>query len=285
MVKMTSKKLGQKIRVLRITAGLSQEDLANHIGLARQAIGQIEKGERNIDGIELNKIAELLSVSLDSLFKDDPKKKISREQYFFGKKIKSKFDIKKFKNLILYILFRCGGKPNIGETVLYKLLYFADFDFFELYNKPITGMEYIKLQYGPVPLQSIYLPMISDMEARGELKIIKQIYHGMTQKKYIALADVDLSIFSLQEMKSIDSVIDRLSDMTATQIKDYVHGDAPWKIAEPEEIIDYRSVFERSVPYAQKDYSEIMQDASGEDAIKALGSISKEEYDYYMKLK
>ena len=27
---------------------------------------------------------------------------------------------------------KCGGKPNLGETVLYKLLYFIDFDNFEI---------------------------------------------------------------------------------------------------------------------------------------------------------
>jgi len=32
--------------------------------------------------------------------------------------------LNKFKNVLLYILERCAGKPNVGETVLNKLLYF-----------------------------------------------------------------------------------------------------------------------------------------------------------------
>jgi hypothetical protein len=51
----------------------------------------------------------------------------------------------KFKELLLYILYEVGMKPNIGKTVLYKLLYFCDFNFYELYGKSITGMQYIKL--------------------------------------------------------------------------------------------------------------------------------------------
>ena len=35
------------------------------------------------------------------------------------------------KNLILYILGKCGQRPNIGKTVLNKLLYFSDFNFYE----------------------------------------------------------------------------------------------------------------------------------------------------------
>ena len=47
------------------------------------------------------------------------------------------FDPKKLKNVILYILEKCAGKPNVGETVLYKLLYFIDFDNFEINNQGV----------------------------------------------------------------------------------------------------------------------------------------------------
>ena len=47
--------------------------------------------------------------------------------------------VKKFKNVLLYILERCAGKPNVGETVLYKLLYFSDFNYYELYEEQLTG--------------------------------------------------------------------------------------------------------------------------------------------------
>ena len=59
--------------------------------------------------------------------------------------------VDKFKNVLLYILERCAGKPNVGETVLYKLLYFADFNYYELYEEHLTGAKYRKLPFGPVP--------------------------------------------------------------------------------------------------------------------------------------
>ncbi|MDD4141558.1 MAG: hypothetical protein PHR20_02025 [Bacteroidales bacterium] len=34
--------------------------------------------------------------------------------------------------VLLYILERCSGKTNVGKTVLYKLLYFSDFNYYEL---------------------------------------------------------------------------------------------------------------------------------------------------------
>ena len=33
-----------------------------------------------------------------------------------------------FRQVILYVLDKVGGKPNIGETFLHKLLYLIDFD-------------------------------------------------------------------------------------------------------------------------------------------------------------
>ena len=45
----------------------------------------------------------------------------------------------KFKNIILYLLECCAGKPNVGETVLYKLLYFSDFNYYELYEEQLSG--------------------------------------------------------------------------------------------------------------------------------------------------
>ena len=41
-------------------------------------------------------------------------------------------NIEKFKQVFLYILKKVGAKPNVGQTVLYKLLYFIDFDYYDL---------------------------------------------------------------------------------------------------------------------------------------------------------
>jgi len=37
-------------------------------------------------------------------------------------------NVEKFRRVFLYILNKVGAKPNVGETVLFKLLYSIDFD-------------------------------------------------------------------------------------------------------------------------------------------------------------
>lgn len=62
-----------------------------------------------------------------------------------------KFNKEKFKTLMHYIIYKCGHKENVGKTVLYKLLYFTDFNYYELHETMITGESYIKWTRGPAP--------------------------------------------------------------------------------------------------------------------------------------
>ncbi len=64
-----NKRVGITIRRLREKKGLSQEQLAFEADLHRAYIGQIERGEKNIGLINLEKIAKALRVSLETLIK------------------------------------------------------------------------------------------------------------------------------------------------------------------------------------------------------------------------
>ncbi len=277
---LTKEKLGCKIKELRESHKLSQAELAKKVGLSRVAVSQIESGQRGLEALELGKIAQVFKIDMDYLLREEGPIKIKN----LPQKKEYKFDAEKLKNLILYILEKCGGKPNVGETVLYKLLYFIDFDNFEITGKPITGMNYIRLQYGPVPSVNEYCPVIEEMKEKKEIEIILQQYYGMPQKRYIALVDSDISLFA-KDIKIIDDVIAKLSNMNAGQIEEYVHKDAPWELTENKKIIPYNLVFERETPYSHYDYEKIWQDASAYDVLKDLGELSPEEMNYYGKLK
>lgn len=60
-------KLGQKIRKERQKKHLSQEELAEIAGVHRTYVGMIERGEKNISILSLNKIASALKISLKEL--------------------------------------------------------------------------------------------------------------------------------------------------------------------------------------------------------------------------
>lgn len=62
------KLVGTRIRALRKEQGLSQEALGEKGGFHFSYIGQIERGEKNVSLLNLNKIAESLEVNLIQLF-------------------------------------------------------------------------------------------------------------------------------------------------------------------------------------------------------------------------
>ena len=59
---------GNKIRKLRKDRNLSQEELSFKANLHRTYIGMIERGEKNITLLNIEKIAKALDVNIKDLF-------------------------------------------------------------------------------------------------------------------------------------------------------------------------------------------------------------------------
>ncbi len=62
-------KFGIKVRAIRKEKGLSQEQLSFKANLHRTYIGMIERAERNISLVNIEKIAHALEVDIDYLLK------------------------------------------------------------------------------------------------------------------------------------------------------------------------------------------------------------------------
>jgi|LSQX01.1.fsa_nt_gb transcriptional regulator with XRE-family HTH domain len=62
-------RVGKNIQALRKKNGQSQEQLAEACGLHRTYIGSIERGERNVSILSLEKIANGLEVDVEVLVK------------------------------------------------------------------------------------------------------------------------------------------------------------------------------------------------------------------------
>jgi uncharacterized phage-associated protein len=168
-------------------------------------------------------------------------------------------NLDKFKDFLRYILEKVGAKPNIGETVIYKLLYFIDFDFYEKYEEQIIGATYTRNHYGPTPIE--FGIIIEEMKKENEIIIVKNRYFQHYQRKYLLTPDrkksrylgTNLTIREVAEKELIDKVLDKLSDMSATEISDYSHKDIPWKSHSEGEIINYESVFYRDEVYSVRE--------------------------------
>ena len=61
-------RFGTSVRSLRHRLGVSQEEFADLCGLDRTYVGGIERGERNVSLINIEKIAQALRITLSELF-------------------------------------------------------------------------------------------------------------------------------------------------------------------------------------------------------------------------
>mgnify|MGYP005996343093 CR=1 FL=1 len=59
---------GQKVREIRKLKGLSQDQLAYKANLHRTYIGMIERAEKNITLINIEKISDALEININELF-------------------------------------------------------------------------------------------------------------------------------------------------------------------------------------------------------------------------
>ncbi len=64
--------VGQNIRICRLQKGLSQGELGQQIGVTFQQVQKYEKGANRVGASRLNQIANVLGVSLPSLFDGAP---------------------------------------------------------------------------------------------------------------------------------------------------------------------------------------------------------------------
>jgi transcriptional regulator with XRE-family HTH domain len=255
------KKLGAKIKKIREKLGLSQEELGKKLGVKRVAVSQIETGDRKISAEEIAKVAKVFNMPTDVLLSITKDIEVVFEKSMEKKEQKEEIrisvpqqNLKKFKEVLIYILEKVGSKPNVGETVLYKLLYFMDFNFYEKYEEQLIGATYIKNHHGPTPIE--FLKIVEEMINSEELTKVQNKHFQYLQKKYLPLRKPDLSLLRANEKELIDDVLNNLSDMNAVQISEYSHKDVPWMTADDGEIIDYESVFYRSAPYSVREYAE-----------------------------
>lgn len=167
----------------------------------------------------------------------------------------TQLDITKAKAALHYVLAKVGDKPNVGETVIHKLMYFIDFDYYEIHHEHLMGAEYMKNHRGPTMKKLASL--LSEMEASGDVERTEGQHGPHPQKRANALTEPDTSPLTKAQISHIDSVLDRLSHMNATEISDYSHLDYPWIAAKNGDTLQYKSVFYRDDVRSVAQYDEL----------------------------
>lgn len=70
MAIISNEEFGSKIRVFRLQAGLTQEKLAEELGITFQQVQKYESGATKVNLVKLQQIAEVLNIPVSAFFED-----------------------------------------------------------------------------------------------------------------------------------------------------------------------------------------------------------------------
>lgn len=120
--------IGMKLKNARMNAGLTQESIAEKIGVSRQTISNWENNKSYPDIISVIHLSDLYSISLDELLKEDKKMMKHLEESTNEVKSRQKFSklIQIMSYLVIWagclILFWFGTEPD--DAMGYALMVF-----------------------------------------------------------------------------------------------------------------------------------------------------------------
>jgi DNA-binding XRE family transcriptional regulator len=202
--------------------------MADFLSIARTSYINIEQDKREITLGEANTLASIFGVSLDD---------ISEEQMP---------NILKYKDIIIsFLKLNMYGKSDgkrdgkIPKTKLAKLVYLADFAWYYENLVSMSGMQYKKFEYGPVP--DIYFRVLDEMYSKGEIAI-EQKGGAMLVSLSRGGEREEVKNLNPEETDLIKKISKKWEDKNTQEIVDFTHKQMPWKFGRDGEVVHYELI-------------------------------------------
>ncbi|MCD4704725.1 DUF4065 domain-containing protein [bacterium] len=217
------------IKKLRIQKKFSQEEISKKLNISRSSYISFEQGKTELNFSQVVKLSDIFGISLEEV-----------ESGFQA-------DYEKYKEMILAYIRKASSKDGkILKTKLAKMLYLADFAWFYENLKSMSGMQYRRIKYGPVP--DMYFKAMDELEEQGKITInhkdemflISENRGSQNQK---------LEKLSKEEVKLIEKIAKKWKDKKTNEIVDFTHNQLPYKLCSPDEIIPYELITQEDPTY------------------------------------
>lgn len=232
----------EEIIALRKKYNLSQELFSKVIGCAKKTLISYEKGvsipndsylilikilianpEIIANLVEANKIQftdkeyNKINNKISEFLANNEKQLLLNKEYnpteYNGY---TKFNKEKVYNMIIYL-----SDKTILKTKLLKEMFYADFLFYKENCKSITGLEYCKLPFGPVPDSFETILSYGDQEDIIDYKPVitpsKEYYEITSKKKF------NKDLFTKEELEVLDKIKKYFKNYNAKEIVEYSH--------------------------------------------------------------
>lgn len=221
------------IKAQREKRGFTHDEVAKLIDVSRSSYFAIERGDKKLSLDEAAKLAKIFGITVDELLNAYTP------------------DFDKYRQMILAFL---RGAKESGETLkktkLAKLLYFADFASYYFYKKSMSGLQYRKIEFGPVP--DAYFRMLEELVDEEKIDVNK-VTDG--EKKMFEITETFISeiekldLLSEKEKSLISDIWSKWKGKNTNQIVQYTHNQKPYKSVEFGQIIPYELIKREEVEH------------------------------------
>ena len=231
------------IKRLRESRGLSQQYMADALGMSRPSYDKVESGTKDLTVAEAQKLSEELGTNFDAIF--------------MNSEPSVDYDKSRYKEMIRRFIKYAGadGDGRIPKTKLAKLLYLLDFSWYYDNLDSVSGLQYRRIAQGPVPDE--FFRVIDEMYDTEEIDI-KVRGRAMMISLNEELDPVNNSLLSEEQDKRLREIAAQWKTANTQTIVDYTHSQLPWMYCEPSELIPYDAiiqedpnhVYQRPIPSA-----------------------------------
>ena len=229
MLRYMSNKYAQFIKALRTGRGFSQSFMAGKLNISRPSYIGIEHGSREITLEEAEKLKDLFGISIEE----------------FASATLPKYE--KYKQMILaYLKSSVATDGKIPKTKLAKLLYLADFAWYYQNLNSMSGMQYLRRAYGPVP--DPYFRALTELEEEGKISVDHKgdaflvSLSGSSSKQ-------KLDLLNDKEVELIKKIGGKWKNKNTRDIVDFTHEQLPYKLCAPDEAIPYELIIQQDPDY------------------------------------
>jgi hypothetical protein len=117
----------------------------------------------------------------------------------------------RLRQLILYVAQKCETSRRFGAIKLNKIIWKADFDSFATRGVPVTGREYKREKFGPVPreMRSLHTEMLKQGAVRVKRTIfgLDEAGREVVEHRTIAQDAPNMSLFTPEDISFVEASI------------------------------------------------------------------------------
>ena len=249
-----------KIIALRKKYNLTQEQFSKIIGCAKKTLISYEQGTSVPNDIYIvtlkmllenpNIIKPMIESNLSRYSQEEYQKITSKLSIIYEEEDNKKenqelskyngyteYSLSKIKNLILYL-----SQNTILKTKLLKELFYCDFISYKNIGKSITGLEYKKYQFGPVPRN--YEQILNKLIQSKSISLNLIIDSDYECNQISSIEKPNTKDFAKEELDIINRVIKYFKNYSSKKIVDYSHKEKAFTDTKENNLISYDYAFD-----------------------------------------